>query len=195
MGKVILGTMLTLDGVMQAPGQPDEDLRGGFEHGGWQRQYADPVMGRAIGESMGTSAGLLLGRRTYESFAAFWPSQSSDNPIAAMMNGVQKFVASTTLREPLPWSNSTLLKGDVVEAVAELKRGQIKDLQVVGSGDLAQTLIRHRLVDRYVLFIHPLVVGSGRRLFEPGGSTVPLRLVDSSTTTTGVLIATYEPAG
>jgi dihydrofolate reductase len=195
MGKVILGTLVTLDGVMQAPGQPDEDPRGGFEHGGWQRQYADEVLGRIVGESMASSGGLLLGRRTYENFAAFWPFQPADNPVAAAMNGIQKFVASRTLREPLEWTNSTLLKSDAATAVAELKLQHDHDLQVVGSGDLAQTLMRHGLVDRYVVFIHPLVLGQGRRLFEGDGSTIPLRLVDTQASTTGVVIATYKPAG
>jgi dihydrofolate reductase len=194
MGNVVLNTLITLDGVYQGPGQPDEDPRGGFEHGGWQRPYADEVLGRLVGESMATSAGLLLGRRTYENFAAFWPHQGEDIPIAAAMNGIAKFVASRTLREPLEWANSTLLKGDAAQAVSELRLQQERDLLVIGSGDLAQTLIRHGLVDRYVLLIHPLVLGQGRRLFELGSPSLSLRLVETRTSTTGVVIATYVPA-
>ncbi len=190
MGKVIVFTNLTLDGVMQAPGRPDEDRRGGFEHGGWAVPYA--AMAEA-GESMSYTGALLLGRRTYEDFYAFWPNQTN-NPYTEMLNNTQKYAASTTLKEPLSWSNSTLLKVDAAEAVARLKGEPGKDLVVMGSGELVQSLMRHNLVDEYVLLIHPLLLGSGRRLFADSGAFAALRLVDTKTTTTGVVIATYPPA-
>jgi dihydrofolate reductase len=193
MSDVVVFTSLTLDGVMQAPGRPDEDRRGGFAHGGWAQPYNDPVMASMAGESMAESGSLLLGRRTYEDFYSFWPHQT-DNPFTEVLDNARKYVASTTLAEPLPWRNSTLLKGDAAEAVAELKQQPGKDLVVLGSGELARSLMRRDLVDRYVLLIHPLVLGSGRRLFADGGAFAALRLVHARTTTTGVVIATYEPS-
>ncbi len=193
MSKVVVTNNLTLDGVMQAPGRPDEDLRGGFEHGGWALPYNDAVMGRVMGEGMAKGGSLLLGRRTYEDFYAVWPNRK-DNPFTEVLNNVQKYVASTTLEEPLPWSNSTLLEGDAAEAVARLKEQPGKDLVVLGSGELVESLMRRNLVDEYVLLIHPLVLGSGRRLFTDGGAFTALRLVSTVTTTTGVVIATYQPA-
>ena len=187
MSKVVVFTNLTLDGVMQAPGRPDEDRRGGFEHGGWATPYA--AMAQA-GNSISYTGALLLGRRTYEDFYTVWPNRT-DNPFTAVLNNTQKYVASTTLSEPLSWSNSTLLKGDAAEAVARLKEEQGKDLVVLGSGELVQSLMRRNLVDEYVLLIHPLVLGSGRRLFADGGAFAALRLVNTKTTTTGVVIATY----
>ena len=192
MSKVIVTNHLTLDGVMQAPGRPDEDLRGGFEHGGWATPNTDEVMGRVMGEGMAQGGPLLLGRRTYEDFYDFWPKQK-DNPFTEVLDRVQKYVASKTLTEPLPWSNSTLLEGDVAEAVTNLRRQPGTDIGVLGSGELVGTLMRHSLVDRYVLMYHPIVLGSGRRLFREGSPLASLRLVDSVTTTTGVVIATYEP--
>ena len=194
MSKVVAFTSLTLDGVTQAPGRPDEDRRGGFEHGGWATPYADAVQGSLAGESMAHTGALLFGRRTYEDFYRYWPNRT-DNPFTAVLNNSRKYVASTTLREPLPWSNSTLLKGEAVVAVAELKRHPGMDLVVLGSVGLLQSLMRHNLVDEYVLLIHPLLLGSGRRLFTDGGALTPLRLVDAKMTTTGVMIATYQPAG
>ena len=190
MSKVIVFTNLTLDGVMQAPGRPDEDRRGGFEHGGWATPYA--AMAQA-GESMANTGALLLGRRTYEDFYAGWPKRKED-PITALLDNIQKYVASTTLSEPLVWSNSTLLKGDAAQAVARLKEELGKDLVVLGSGELIQSLMRRNLVDEYVLLIHPLVLGSGRRLFTDGGTFAALRLVGARTTTNGVVIVTYQPA-
>lgn len=178
---------------MQAPARPDEDRRGGFEHGGWATPYADPVMGSVAAEGMAKGGALLLGRRTYEDFYSVWPNRT-DNPFTEVLNNSQKYVASTTLKEPLPWSNSTLLKGDAAEAVARLKDELDKDLVVLGSGELLQSLMRRNLVDEYVLLIHPLILGSGRRLFVDGGAFVALRLVDTKTTTTGVVITTYQPA-
>jgi dihydrofolate reductase len=194
MRTVTVFNHLTLDGVMQAPGRPGEDVRGGFEHGGWAASRMDAVLGNAAAEGMARGGALLLGRRTYEDFASFWPKQG-DNPFTEAMNRAQKYVASTTLEEPLPWSNSTLLTGDAAEAVARLKEQPGEDLVVLGSGELIQSLMRRNLVDRYLLMIHPLVLGSGRRLFTDGGSSAALRLVDTKTSTTGVVIATYEPAG
>jgi dihydrofolate reductase len=194
MSRVVVFTHLTLDGVMQAPGRPDEDRRGGFEHGGWSPPYADPVMDSVAAEGMARDTALLLGRRTYEDFAAFWPNQTEPNPFTETLSNRQKYVASTTLKEPLPWVNSTLLEGDAAEAVARLKEQLDKDLVVLGSGVLVQSLMRHDLVDECVLSIHPLVLGSGRRLFPDGGAFAALRLVESKTTTTGVIIATYQPA-
>jgi dihydrofolate reductase len=192
--KVVVINNVTLDGVMQAPGRPDEDTRGGFEHGGWARMRGDdPDIGRAMGERMAQAGPLLLGRRTYEDFHGFWPKQK-DNPFTEVLNNVQKYVASTTLRAPLPWSNSTLLEGDAADAVARLKEQTGNDLVVLGSGELVQSLMRRELVDEYVLLIHPLVLGSGRRLFPDGSPVAALRLVDTVATTTGVVIATYRPA-
>jgi dihydrofolate reductase len=193
MRRVVVTNHLTLDGVMQAPGRPDEDRRGGFEHGGWSPPYGDAVMGSVMGERMGQGGALLLGRRTYEDFAGFWPKQK-DNPFTDVLNKVQKHVASTTLREPLAWSNSTLLEGDAADAVATLKEQAGKDLVILGSGALIQSLMRRDLIDEYLLMIHPLILGSGRRLFPDGSPFTTLRLVDTTTTTTGVMIATYQPA-
>ena len=192
MRKIVVTNSVTLDGVMQAPGAPDEDRRGGFEHGGWARAYNDPVMMQAMGKGMAQGADLLFGRRTYESFFAVWPGRK-DNPFTAVLDNAEKLVASRTLREPLPWRNSTLLFGDAAETVAKVKGQPGKDVVVLGSGDLLQTLMRHGLVDVYLLLIHPLVLGRGRRLFNDDGQRTALRLVDSVTTTTGVVMATYHP--
>jgi dihydrofolate reductase len=193
MSKVVVFVHLTLDGVMQAPGAPDEDRRGGFEHGGWAVPYNDPVMGRVVGEGMGKGGAILLGRRTYEQLAAFWPNQT-DNPFTTVLNDTQKYVASNTLEEPLPWVNSTLLNGDTVGAVADLKRELDEEIVVLGSGELVRSLRERNLIDEYLLTIHPLVLGSGRRLFPESGVLEQLRLVDSQTTTTGVMIGRYQPA-
>lgn len=193
MSKIVVTNHLTLDGVMQAPAGPDEDPRGGFEHGGWAAPNSDEVMGRVMGEGMSQGGSLLLGRWTYEAFHAFWPHQK-DNPYTEVLNNTQKYVASTTLAEPLPWMNSTLLEGDVGEAVARLKEQSDKDIVVLGSGELIQSLMRHNLIDEYLLLIHPVVLGSGRRLFPGGSPFADLRLVDSVTTTTGVVIARYQSA-
>ena len=190
MRTVTVTEHLTLDGVMQAPGRPDEDTRGGFEHGGWAIPGNDEVMARVMGEGMARGGSLLLGRRTYEDFYGFWPHQK-DNPFTDVLNDIEKFVASRTLTEPLSWNNSTLLEGDAADTVKELKEEPGEDIGVLGSGELVQSLIRHQLVDEYLLMIHPLVLGSGRRLF-PDGVHSSLRLVDSVTTTTGVVIATYR---
>jgi len=189
MRKIIVFTNLTLDGVMQAPGRPDEDRRGDFKHGGWAAPYA--AMNEA-GGNLADAAPLLMGRRTYEDFYAYWPNQT-DNPFTEVLNNTPKYVASRTLKEPLAWTHSTLLKGDVAEAVAALKEQPGKDFLVMGSGELVQTLMKHGLVDVYVLLIHPLILGSGRRLFTDGGPSAALQLVDTKTTMKGVMIATYQP--
>jgi dihydrofolate reductase len=192
MRRLIVFMNLTLDGVMQAPGRADEDIRGGFAHGGWAIPYADEVMGRVAGEGMATTGAIVLGRRTYEDFYSVWPHRK-DNPFTDVLNNTLKYVASTTLTVPLPWMNSKLLEGDAAAAVAKLKQEPGKDMVVLGSGVLVESLMRSNLIDQYVLQIHPLVIGSGRRLFNEGAE-MPLRLVDSKTTTKGVVIATYEPA-
>jgi len=190
MSKVVVLTNLTLDGVMQGPARPDEDRRGGFEHGGWAAPYAAM---EATGNNFASAGALLFGRRTYEQFYAVWPKQTN-SPYTEFLNTIQKYVASTTLKEPLPWSNSTLLKGDAAQAVSQLKDQPGKDLLIMGSGELIQSLMRANLIDDYVLLIHPLVLGSGRRLFPDGGAAATLRLVATSTTDKGVVIATYRPA-
>jgi dihydrofolate reductase len=192
MAKLIVVNSVTLDGVMQAPGRPDEDTRGGFTHGGWAQPYNDPVMAKTMGEGMAQGGPLLFGRRTYEDFAAFWPHQT-DNPFTPVLNQARKYVVSTTLREPLPWVNSTLLSDDVVTAVANLKAEPGPDIVMLGSGQLIGSLLPHGLIDAYTLLIHPLVLGSGRRLFPTDGSPLELELTRSVPTTTGVVIATYEP--
>jgi dihydrofolate reductase len=192
MRRVVVNTSLSLDGVMQAPRRPDEDLRGGFTRGGWTLPYADPVMIRVMGEGMANSGPLLFGRRTYQDFYSVWPKRIG-NPITEVLNNSQKYVASTTLEEPLPWANSTLLQGDAADAVAALKAQPGKDLVVLGSGEFVRSLMRRDLVDVYVLLIYPVLLGSGRRLFADEGALTSLRLTDTVTTTTGVIIATYEP--
>lgn len=192
MSKIVVFNSVTLDGVMQGPARPDEDTRGGFKHGGWAVPYADPGIGKAAGQSMTTSGALLLGRRTYENFYQVWPNRT-DNPFTEILNNAPKYVASTTLKEPLPWMNSYLLKDGVPKAVAELKAKLGKDIVVLGSGELIQTLMQYNLIDEYILMIHPLVLGSGYHLFREGGTSAKLRLIDSSTTSTGVVVATYQP--
>jgi dihydrofolate reductase len=191
MSRLVITNNLTLDGVMQSPSHPDEDRRGGFEHGGWALPYSDEVMFERMANGMEQEGSMLFGRRTYEQFASYWPHQPDDNPYAAVLNKRGKYVVSTTLSEPLPWANSTLLDG--IDAVSRAKEEAEGDMVVLGSGELAQALMRHGLVDEYVLSIHPLVLGSGRRLFPEGSPSAKLRLVDSVTTTTGVVIGTFRP--
>jgi dihydrofolate reductase len=193
MRKLAVVNSLSLDGVMQAPGRPDEDRRGDFAHGGWAQAYNDEVMGKAMGEGMAKPGALLFGRRTYEDFANVWPNQR-DNPFTPVLNNRRKYVASTTLHEPLPWVNSTLLKGDARETVARLKEQPGDDLTILGSGELVRALLERKLIDTFTLLIHPLLLGSGRRLFADDGTIATLQLVSSVTTTTGVIIATYRPS-
>lgn len=194
MRKLMVTTSLTLDGVMQAPGARDEDVRGGFDRGGWAAPYSDAAMAQKMGEGMAQTGAMLFGRRTYEGLFDSWAHRTDGNPFTEMMNHVQKYVASNTLTEPLPWVNSTLLVGDAADGVVELKKQPGPDIAVIGSGDLVQSLAIRGLVDQYTLLIHPLVLGSGRRLFPDGAPPANLRLVESVTTTTGVMIATYRPA-
>jgi dihydrofolate reductase len=192
MGRLFVNESLSVDGVMQAPGSRDEDRSGGFEYGGWAIPYFDDVMGTMASEGMGSTDGLLLGRKTYEIFAAYWPKQPDDVPFAAFLNGIRKYVASTTLEEPLEWANSNLITGDVAEEVRKLKDGPGGDLLILGSGRLAQTLAERGLIDEYQLWVHPIVLGSGKRLFRDGSPSTPLKLVDSKTSSTGVLLLSYR---
>jgi dihydrofolate reductase len=188
-------TFLTLDGVMQAPGGPDEDRSGGFEHGGWSFPFADEDFGRLVTGWFAQADAFLLGRRTYEIFAAFWPLVAdAADPVASPLNALPKYVASRTL-ETVSWQGAALLEGDVAEEVARLKDLPGRELQVHGSGDLLQTLMRHDLVDEYRLFVYPVVVGSGRRLFGDGALPRSLRLVETTTTSTGVVVSSYERGG
>ena len=191
MSKIVVVENLSLDGVMQAPGRCDEDNRDGFDRGGWAMPYNDAVKGESIAAGMAEAGPLLFGRTTYEDFFKVFPDRR-DNPFSEVLDNTQKYVASTTLREPLPWKNSTLLEGDAADAVARLKKQPGKDIVVLGSGELVRSLMRRNLVDEYVLLIHPLVLGSGRRLFAEDGAYASLRLVDARPTTTGVVIATYR---
>lgn len=196
MSRIVVFNTITLDGVMQAPARPDEDIRGGFEHGGWAIPYSDPsdpVEQELVGQSMSSAGALLLGRRTYEDFYSVWPNRT-DNPFTEVLNASTKYVASRTLSEPLPWQNSVLLAGDAAEGVARLREKDAKDIVILGSGDLVRSLIPHNLIDRYILQIAPLVLGSGQRLFGGDGTLSRLRLVDTRHTRSGVVIATYEPA-
>ncbi|SDX03729.1 Dihydrofolate reductase [Amycolatopsis xylanica] len=181
---------ISLDGVIQAPGGADEDTRGGFAHGGWATAYGDEVMAREMGVGRGEPRALLFGRRTYESFYAVWPNQPEPNPFTQVLNKAPKYVASTTLAEPLPWMNSTLIEGYVPEAVARLKAES--DMIILGSGALVRSLLPHGLIDQFVLLIHPIVLGSGVRLFAHEGPFGAFELVKSVPTTTGVIIATYR---
>jgi dihydrofolate reductase len=191
--KLIVSTFLTLDGVMQAPGGPGEDDGDGFAHGGWSVNYWDERMAEIMGEAMSTPFDLVLGRRTYDIFAAYWP-HASDEAGARPLNDATKYVASRS-RPTLEWSRSVLIEGDAADGIAALKKGDGPELQVHGSGNLVQTLLRHDLVDQYRLWVFPLVLGSGKRLFAEGTIPSGLRLVDSRVSTTGVVIGTYEPAG
>lgn len=196
MRTIVAVEHISLDGVMQAPGRPDEDERGGFAHGGWAAVDDDEVMAREMGGGMGRVE-LLLGRRTYQDFFSFWPNQPQPNHFTEVLDNTRKYVASTTLSEPLPWMNSTLLDGDAPTAVSRLKNEPGPDITILGSGGLVRSLLPHGVIDRFMLLIHPLVLGSGQRLFPDRGVPARLRLTRSVTTTTGVVIATYEsaPAG
>ena len=193
--RLTLHTFLTLDGVMQAPGGPDEDPDGQFEHGGWSFPYGDEDFGVAMTGWFEHADAFLLGRRTYQIFAGHWPRVSDPgDPIAAKLNTLPKYVASTTL-DTAGWRNSSLLGGDVAAEVAKLKERPGRELQVHGSGQLAQTLIDHDLVDEYRLLYFPVHLGSGKKLFRDGARAAALRLSSATTTSTGVIIATYEPDG
>jgi dihydrofolate reductase len=194
--KLTLTAFLTLDGVMQAPGGPDEDTSGGFEYGGWQVPFADEDMGRFIEEVFGRAGAFLLGRRTYDIFAAYWPKVTDpDNPIASRLNTLPKYVASTTL-ERADWQGSVLLAGDLPEAVGRLKEQHHDgELQIWGSGVLARSLMADGLIDAYHLLVYPVVLGKGRRLFSDGAVPTAFRLTEARTTSAGVSIHTYRPTG
>jgi dihydrofolate reductase len=196
MRKVIVTEWMSLDGVVQAPGAADEDTTGGFQHGGWHLRYFEDLSMQWVVENLTAAGGFLLGRRTYEGFAAHWPnaSEEEEQVVAEPLNTRPKYVASRTLTEPLEWQNSTVLQGDVAEAVAALKQEDGGDLLVIGSTQLVQTLIEHDLVDEFRVMIDPLVVGGGKRIFRDDGVLRPLRLVDHKVTTTGAIVATYAPA-
>jgi dihydrofolate reductase len=192
MRKVIANEWMTLDGVVQAPIYADEDTTGGFEHGGWHSRYFDDLSMRWVIENVGGAGGFLLGRGTYEIFAAYWPDAPEDQQVLAEpLNELPKYVASTTLVEPLGWRNSTLLRGDLREAVSALKSQQGRDLHVIGSPGLVQSLMQHGLLDELRVMVDPVVVGGGKRLFPDDGALRALRLVDSQVTTTGAIVATY----
>jgi dihydrofolate reductase len=182
---------MSLDGVIQAPGRPDEDTRDGFARGGWAVPYNDDVMAQRMGEGMASSGAMLFGRRTYEDFHGYWPRQT-DNPFTPYLNQVTKYVVSNTLSEPLPWQNSVLLSGDPAASVAGLKAEPGPDLAIVGSARLVGSLLSAKLIDRLVLLMHPLVLGQGRRLFDERGPGVDFELIDSLPTSKGVIIATYQ---
>ncbi len=193
MRKVVVNTFVSLDGVMQGPGTPEEDTTGGFTHGGWTVGYWDEVMGEVMGELMSQPYDLLLGRKTYEIFAAHWP-YISDDPTADKLNSVTKYVASNTL-DRVEWNNSNLIDGDVAQQVAKLKDEPGPDISVQGSGDLIQTLLQHDLVDELHIWTFPVVLGNGKRLFGAGAIPAGLELVDTKTSTTGVVIATSPRSG
>jgi dihydrofolate reductase len=193
MRKLIVSTFLTLDGVMQAPGGPEEDESGDFADGGWSVNYWDELMRQVMTEAMSAPFDLVLGHRTYEIFAAYWP-HAPEEAGSKPLNDATKYVASRS-RPILEWGPAVLIEGDAADGIAELKKGEGPELQVHGSGNLIQTLMHHNLVDQYRLWVFPLVIGSGKRLFSDGTIPSALKLLDSKVSTTGVVIGTYEPAG
>ena len=193
MRKLVVTTFLTLDGVMQAPGGPEEDDDGGFKHGGWSVNYWDDEMGEVMDGIMGKPFDLLLGRKTYEIFASFWP-EAPEEAGGKPLNDATKYVASKTL-STVEWQNSVLLEGEAADAIGALKEGDGPEIQVHGSGNLIQTLLRHSLVDEIHLHTFPVVVGNGKRLFADGAVPAGLKLVDTTVTPAGVVSATYEAAG
>jgi dihydrofolate reductase len=194
MGKLIVTEFVTLDGVAQAPGGPDEDRDGGFAHGGWQVPVADPESGEVIFEEARGMDALLLGRRTYEIFADYWPSAPQEIPFTRLLNGVPKYVASRTLAGSLAWQGSTLVAGDLAESITALKERH-DEVHVIGSLDLLQSLLRLGLVDRMNLWLYPLLLGSGKKVFADGTVPTALRLSESVTYPSGTLHLTYETAG
>jgi dihydrofolate reductase len=195
MRNVVVNEFVSLDGVAQAPGAEDEDTSGGFQHGGWSMQYMDePAMTSVLG-AINEAGAYLLGRRTYDIFAAYWPNAPEEEQvIAEPINTKPKYVASRTLEDPLEWENSSVLEGDVADAVAALKQEDGGDIHVIGSLDLLKTLLERDLVDEFRLMIDPVALGGGKRLFPDDGELRPFRLVESQATTTGAILATYARA-
>jgi len=193
MGKLVVNTFLTLDGVMQAPGQPDEDLDAGFTQGGWQVPFFDEESGEVMTRHLDDPDALLLGRRTYDLFATYWPQAPADDPVAARLNSAPKFVASRTLRSA-DWNNSTVLSGDLTDEVEAIKR-EYNETHVIGSGNLVQSLMRNNLVDTYNLWIYPILLGEGKRLFADGTVPTALRRTRSRAFGNGALLVSYEVAG
>jgi dihydrofolate reductase len=194
MGQLIVTEFMTLDGVAQAPGAPDEDNDGGFTHGGWQAPLHDEDAGDAMFEQARSMGALLLGRKTYEIFAAFWPNAPEEIPFSALLNGVPKYVASNSLAAPLAWEGSTLLTGDFADGIRGLKERH-DEVHVIGSLDLVQSLLREGLVDRLDLWVYPLLLGSGKQVFADGTVPAALQLVESVTYPNGALHVAYETAG
>jgi dihydrofolate reductase len=194
MRRIIAATFVSLDGVMQAPGGPEEDPTGGFQFGGWTFPYFDEATGAALDQIFGKPFDLLLGRKTYDIFAAHWPYAGEEDPIAVLFNKVTKYVASHD-DATLSWNNSRWLGADVTAALTELKKGEGPDLLIQGSSNLIQTLLRHRLIDEYTVLIFPLMLGKGKRLFGDGTVPAALKLIRSQSFPSGVIMATYEPAG
>ena len=195
MRKIVADEWMSLDGVVQAPGNPDEDTTGGFRHGGWHLRYFDEMSQNWVVEYLTESGAFLLGRRTYEILPGYWPNASEEEKdVARPLNAKPKYVVSTTLSEPLGWENSSILEGDVAEAVRALKQEEGDDIHVIGSTRLVRSLIEHDLVDGFRLMIDPVLLGGGKRLFPDDGVLRSLSLVDSKITTTGVVIATYVRA-
>jgi len=192
MRKLVVSTFVTLDGVMQAPGGPEEDPAGGFEYGGWTVNYWDEMLDQFMGEFMSKPADLLLGRKTYEIFAGYWPNSTEDG--ADLLNNARKYVASRTLTK-VDWNNSTLLQGDAAQAVRKLKEENGPELQVHGSSNFLQTLLKHNLIDQFRMLVFPVVIGKGKRLFDQGTVPSGLKLIEGKTTPSGVILAIYEPAG
>jgi dihydrofolate reductase len=193
MGKLIVNTFTSLDGVMQAPGMPEEDREGGFDQGGWQVPYFDEESGQVMTEAITGFDALLLGRKTYEIFAGYWPYAPADDPIAVRLNEAPKYVASRTL-DALGWNNSTLLKGDIADEVARLTEAY-DEIHTSGSGNLVQSLMKNELVDQYNVWVYPVLLGGGKRLFGEGTIPTALRLVESRAFGNGAVLLTYEPTG
>jgi dihydrofolate reductase len=195
MRKVIVDEFLSLDGVAQAPGAADEDTSGGFAHGGWSMGYMDETAQKVVLDGIVSAGGFLLGRRTYDIFAAYWPNAPEEEQVVAEpLNTKPKYVASNTLSDPLEWQNSTVVSGDLAQAVTELREEDGGDLHVIGSTQLVRSLLEHGLVDQLWLMIDPVIVGGGKRIFSDDGVLRPMRLVESQVTNTGAIIATYVPA-
>jgi dihydrofolate reductase len=193
MRKLAVIAFLSLDGVMQAPGQPDEDTEGGFKHGGWAVPYHDQSLAKSVADSMAATDAYLFGRKTYENFAAYWPTAPREIPFTEHLNNTAKYVVSRTLKDP-KWNNSRVVDGDVMAQVRKLKEQPGRNIAVLGSGELVKTLIENDLVDEYFLTVYPLVLGGGKRLFRDDEHLRRLELVDSKATSTGGIVLTYRPA-